>query len=128
MALNNKQRKFIDEYLKDMNATQAAIRAGYSASTAKQQGSRLLTNVDVENEIKRRQAISSNKADKTREQVIKDLQTVIDMYLTAGRNTPNALKAIDMLSKLQGWYSAEKQEVTIKSEQPLFGPKDDDQG
>jgi phage terminase small subunit len=38
----------VAEYLKDLNATQAAIRAGYSAKTAKQQGQRLLTNVDVQ--------------------------------------------------------------------------------
>jgi len=42
-----KQQRFIDEYLIDFNATQAAIRAGYSSDTAKQQGSRMLTNVDV---------------------------------------------------------------------------------
>ncbi len=42
-----KQQRFIDEYLIDFNATQAAIRAGYSQDTAKQQGSRLLSNVDV---------------------------------------------------------------------------------
>lgn len=42
-----KQQRFIDEYLIDFNATQAAIRAGYSQNTAKQQGSRLLSNVDV---------------------------------------------------------------------------------
>ena len=42
-----KQQRFIDEYLIDFNATQAAIRAGYSSDTAKQQGSRLLSNVDV---------------------------------------------------------------------------------
>ncbi|MFA9203068.1 MAG: terminase small subunit, partial [Flavobacteriales bacterium] len=40
-----KQQRFIDEYLIDFNATQAAIRAGYSSDTAKQQGSRLLSNV-----------------------------------------------------------------------------------
>ena len=45
--LNSKQAAFIDEYLIDFNATQAAIRAGYSEDTAKQQGSRLLSNVDV---------------------------------------------------------------------------------
>ncbi|WP_257541059.1 terminase small subunit [Sphingobium sp. CFD-1] len=42
-----KQQRFVEEYLIDLNATQAAIRAGYSAKTAKQQGQRLLTNVDV---------------------------------------------------------------------------------
>lgn len=46
--LNLKQRAFVGEYLKDLNATQAAIRAGYSAKTAKQQGARLLTNADVQ--------------------------------------------------------------------------------
>lgn len=47
MALTPKQSRFVEEYLIDLNATQAAIRAGYSAKTAKQQGGRLLTNVDV---------------------------------------------------------------------------------
>jgi phage terminase small subunit len=42
-----KQQKFVDEYLKDLNATQAAIRAGYSKKTAKQQATRLLTNVYI---------------------------------------------------------------------------------
>lgn len=42
-----KQEAFVREYLIDLNATQAAIRAGYSARTAKQQGQRMLTNVDV---------------------------------------------------------------------------------
>lgn len=42
-----KQAAFVSEYLIDFNATQAAIRAGYSSDTAKQQGSRLLTNVAV---------------------------------------------------------------------------------
>ena len=47
MTLTPKQSRFVQEYLLDLNATQAAIRAGYSAKTAKQQGGRLLTNVDV---------------------------------------------------------------------------------
>ncbi|HDR9052662.1 TPA: terminase small subunit [Burkholderia vietnamiensis] len=45
--LTANQLRFVDEYLVDLNATQAAIRAGYSKRTAKQQGARLLTNVDV---------------------------------------------------------------------------------
>ncbi len=47
MALTPKQQRFVAEYLIDLNATQAAIRAGYSAKTAKQIGQRLLTFVDV---------------------------------------------------------------------------------
>lgn len=42
-----KQAKFVDEYLIDLNATQAAIRAGYSASTAEQIGYQLLQNTSV---------------------------------------------------------------------------------
>lgn len=45
--LTPKQQQFAREYLKDLNATQAAIRAGYSEKTAKEQGARLLTNVHV---------------------------------------------------------------------------------
>lgn len=47
-GLNEKQLRFAQEYIVDLNATKAAIRAGYSENTAKQQGSRLLTNVDVQ--------------------------------------------------------------------------------
>lgn len=43
-----RQRRFCEEFAKDLNATQAAIRAGFSARTAKQQGARLLSNVDVQ--------------------------------------------------------------------------------
>ncbi|EMH91446.1 terminase small subunit [Klebsiella pneumoniae] len=49
--LTDKQELFAREYLKDLNATQAAIRAGYSEKTARSQANRLLTNVDIENRI-----------------------------------------------------------------------------
>ncbi len=42
-ALTPKQRRFVEEYLVDLNATQAAIRARYSERTAQEQGSRLLS-------------------------------------------------------------------------------------
>lgn len=47
MALTAKQQRFVDEYLLDLNATQAAIRAGYSVKTAQVQGARLLSNAMV---------------------------------------------------------------------------------
>lgn len=46
-ALTPKQAAFVREYLIDLNATQAAIRAGYSQKTANEQGARLLANVSV---------------------------------------------------------------------------------
>lgn len=42
-----KQKRFCDEYLIDLNATQAAIRSGYSEKTAYSQGQRMLKNVEV---------------------------------------------------------------------------------
>lgn len=59
--MNNKQKAFIEEYLKDLNATQAAIRAGYSKKTARSQGQRLLTKVDIQKEIKKLQEEISNE-------------------------------------------------------------------
>lgn len=50
--LSERQQRFVDAYLIDPNATQAAEKAGYSAKTAKQQGQRLLTNVDVRAALK----------------------------------------------------------------------------
>ena len=49
--LNLKQRRFCEEYLVDLNATQAAERAGYSKATARAQGHRLLTYADVKAQI-----------------------------------------------------------------------------
>lgn len=50
--LTPKQEAFVREYLIDLNATQAAIRAGYSQKTAGAIGERLLKNVEVQNAIK----------------------------------------------------------------------------
>jgi len=50
-TLKGKRARFVEEYLKDLNATQAAIRAEYSAKTAYSQGQRLLTNVEVQKAI-----------------------------------------------------------------------------
>jgi phage terminase small subunit len=61
MTLTAKQRRFVEEYLVDLNATQAAIRAGYSARTARSQGQRLLTNVDVESALSEAQAARSEQ-------------------------------------------------------------------
>jgi len=55
-ALTEKQARFVAEYLIDLNATQAAIRAGYSPRTAEQQGSRLLGYAKVRAAVQKAQA------------------------------------------------------------------------
>ena len=63
MAITRKQQKFIDEYFVDLNASAAAVRAGYAEASARQQGSRLLSNVDIKLEIARRMKVSKLTAD-----------------------------------------------------------------
>lgn len=56
-----KQQRFVEEYLVDLNATQAAIRAGYSEKTAYSQGQRLLKNAEIQKSIADAQAARSEK-------------------------------------------------------------------
>jgi phage terminase small subunit len=50
--LTDKQKTFVQEYLLDLNATQAATRAGYSAKTAYSAGQRMLKNVEIQSALK----------------------------------------------------------------------------
>nr|DAV46039.1 MAG TPA: Terminase small subunit [Caudoviricetes sp.] len=76
MALTDKQKRFCEEYLIDLNATQAAIRAGYSPKTAEQTASRLLRNVKVQEYIAKRQKELSMSTEITQERVIKELALI----------------------------------------------------
>jgi phage terminase small subunit len=67
-GLNPKQARFVAEYLKDLNATQAAIRAGYSAKTARQQASDLLAKPDISDAVKKLQDRVEKSAIATRQE------------------------------------------------------------
>ena len=71
--LTAKQQRFCDEYLIDLNASQAAIRAGYSPKTAEQAASRLLTIVKVSDEIKREMAERSKRTGINQDRVVQEL-------------------------------------------------------
>lgn len=71
--LTPKQARFVEEYLVDLNATQAAIRAGYSSKTAEQQASRLLVNVKVAAAISAAQTKRSKRTEITQDRVLKEL-------------------------------------------------------
>lgn len=73
MSLNAKQEMFCQEYLKDLNGTQAYIRAGYSAKGAEAGAARLLANVKVSARISELKAKRLAKSEKTAEDVIKRL-------------------------------------------------------
>ena len=74
MALTAKQRRFVEEYLLDANATQAAIRAGYSESNARQQGHRLLTKANVADAIEKAQAERAERVQVTADEVLAELK------------------------------------------------------
>lgn len=76
-GLNDKQERFCQEYVIDLNATQAAIRAGYSKKTADVQGSRLLANVKVASRVEELKAKVNAKLELTQEWVLEHLKEVV---------------------------------------------------
>lgn len=71
--MTKKQKRFAEEYLIDLNATQAAIRAGYSVKTAQEQASRLLSNVMVQQAIAKRMAERSKRTGVNQDRVVLEL-------------------------------------------------------
>lgn len=76
MSLTPKQSRFVAEYLVDLNATQAAIRAGYSAKTAKDIGCQNLAKLDIIKAIEECRAKLMQRVELTQEQVLRDLEAV----------------------------------------------------
>lgn len=74
--LSPKQQVFVDEYLIDLNATQAAIRAGYSVKTADQQASRMLTKVKVQQAISEAMAERSKRTGINQDRVVLELAKI----------------------------------------------------
>jgi len=93
MALTDKQEMFCREYLIDLNATQAAIRAGYSEKTSNEQGARLLANVSVQIRISELKAQRNDRIDVDADYVLKrlfeiDQMDVLDILLANGELKP----------------------------------------
>lgn len=76
--LTPKQQRFVEEYLIDLNATQAAIRAGYSAKTARQIGEQNLSKLDVAKAIKAAMAARSQRTEVTQDYVLKTIVTTVE--------------------------------------------------
>lgn len=71
--MSEKHQRFVEEYLVDLNATQAAIRAGYSAKTAYAQGSALLKHIEV------KKAIAKAKRDRAERMAIKQDRVLLEL-------------------------------------------------
>lgn len=127
-ALTPRQQRFVLEYLKDLNATQAAIRAGYSAKTAVVQGPRLLGNIQVAAAV---QAASSKrlarlelKADDVLRELLRIARSDIrQLYDETGRLKPihqlpddvaAALSSVEILREKTTVKSGEIEEITVE--------------
>lgn len=76
MALTDKQRRFVEEYLIDLNATQAAIRAGYSQKTARQIGEENLSKPDIASAVQEAQVARSKRTEITQDMVLRELAKI----------------------------------------------------
>ena len=83
VALTEKQKRFCDEYLIDLNATQAAIRAGYSERSARQIAERNMTKDDIQKYIKERMSEKEKQLIADQDEVLKYLTSVLRGESTA---------------------------------------------
>lgn len=113
MPLRPKQQRFVDEYLIDLNATQAAIRAGYSAKTAGAMGSENLTKPEIAAAIAEKQAAIAAKSGITAERIVAELAKLgfanMADYMRTGRDGDPTLNFADLTRD----QAAALQEVTV---------------
>ncbi len=76
MALTAKQAAFVAEYLIDLNATQAAIRAGYSVNTARAISSEILAKPDIQAEIAAAMKARAERTEITQDKVLADVEKI----------------------------------------------------
>lgn len=78
MALTAKQKMFVANYIVDLNATQAAVKSGYSVKTANEQASRLLANVNIQQAVQEQMKAREQRTLVTADYVINNLKTVAE--------------------------------------------------
>ena len=111
-----RQQRFIEEYLADLNATQAAIRAGYSARTAADIGRQLLRKTPVARAIQSAQAKRSERLEITVDSITNRLMNIADK--AEGMSMPAALsvarQSLMDIAKLNGLV-IESHETIVRS-------------
>ena len=71
--MTKKQKRFVEEYLIDLNATKAAIRAGYSPKTANEQGAQNLAKLSIRDAIEKAEAERSRRTGINQDRVIREI-------------------------------------------------------
>lgn len=107
--LTDRQARFCEEYLIDLNATQAAIRAGYSEKTAREQAAQNLSKLNIQEKIAELKAERSKRTEITQDSVIQELAAVARAEVK-GVRAVDKLKALELLGKHLGMF-VERYEV-----------------
>lgn len=127
--MTDKQKRFAEEYLKDTNLTQAAIRSGYSPKSAYSQGQRLLKNVEVKKYIDEQLQAMQKKTIASAEEVLEYLTSVVRgehlseeimvegcgdgvsevVHVQKKPSEKDRLKAAELLGKRYGLYTDKTQ-------------------
>ena len=98
--MNDRQRRFVVEYAIDRNATQAAIRAGYSPRTAYSLGARLLKHAEVANAIAEIEKKAVRESQISADQVLAGLAEIA----TQGKVESARVRALELLGKYHGLF------------------------
>ena len=123
--LTPKQQRFVEEYLIDLNATQAAIRSGYSEKTAKEIGSENLTKPNIQAAIQEAQNKRTERTEITQDMVLQELAKIGFSNMLDYMTITNGGDLVPDFSALTKDQAAAISEVTI--EQYLEGRGEDAQ-
>lgn len=120
MALNDKQKLFCDEYIIDLNATQAAIRAGYSEKTAYSQGQRLLKDVEIQRYIQERKADRMERTEVTQDFVLRELLAMASVNATDYAKIVEKNATVDIDGQMVQLYDADGNPVKYRTVEPVL--------
>ena len=118
MKLNARQKSFCEFYVASGNATESAIKAGYSEKTARSIGQRLLTNVDIKKHIKEFQEKAKTSRIMT---AIERREFLTEVIKNGNEKVQDRLKALDILNKMDGEYIEKMQLSGQVNTNPLSG-------
>ena len=121
--LNPKQRRFVAEYLRDQNGTQAAIRAGYSKKTARVQAAQLLALLNIKAEVDAKLTKVEEKCGITVEYVLEGLRDVAERCRRDGKefDSTGANRALELLGKYRQMFTDKVQHSGSINVEDLLG-------
>jgi phage terminase small subunit len=121
-----KQEMFVKEYLIDLNATQAAVRAGYSKKSAMEIGYQLLRKTSVQEAIQKAVNERAKNVEVTTEWILQGIKDIAD---NLDEQTKDRLKAYELLGKYLKMFT-DKHEMSGANNGPIqfmFVDPDDEQ-